>query len=151
MDWKYIAGFFDGEGSISHNGRGYRITIPQTNLEVLEIIKDFCGFGGTISVTKRKSHWKDSWIFYVASQREVYNFLSHIFPYLIVKKRITDNAISDLTHYINEKDSYDKKRGVMFDRAAKLRLKGMSYRKVAKKIGVDWGYLRRILLKRGIH
>ena len=58
MNWSYIAGFFDGEGSVAHNGKGFRITIAQTDLEILNLIKDFTGVGHVIEVTKRKKHWK---------------------------------------------------------------------------------------------
>jgi len=44
MNWSYIAGFFDGEGSIvpiSSNGKSYRVSIAQSNKEVLELMAEF--------------------------------------------------------------------------------------------------------------
>lgn len=55
MTWEYIAGFFDGEGSICHNGKGYRVTIVQTNQEVLDDIVQFSGVGSVIKNHKEKS------------------------------------------------------------------------------------------------
>ncbi len=68
MDWNYIAGFFDGEGSIlKHDPTNYRISIPQTNEEVLQKIKTFSNMGNIFKTRKRKEHWKDSWVYSVAN------------------------------------------------------------------------------------
>ncbi len=63
MTREYVAGFFDGEGSPAKSGNGFRISIPQTNLEVVGAIKAFSGVGTICIPIKRQSHWKDSWIF----------------------------------------------------------------------------------------
>ncbi|HPA25214.1 MAG TPA: LAGLIDADG family homing endonuclease [bacterium] len=55
MTWNYVAGFFDGEGSITKNGSGFRITIVQTNKEVLEEIKKFIQLGGCYGNYKKKT------------------------------------------------------------------------------------------------
>lgn len=85
MNWQYIAGFFDGEGTITHNGKGFRITIPQTNELVLQKIRLFAGYGNIIYNPKRKSYWSDGWTYYIAKQSEVYKFLMKIKPFLVVK------------------------------------------------------------------
>jgi len=75
MNWDYIAGFFDGEGCITYGrSKRYRIMISQTHKEVLESIRDFVGVGYVVEVAKRKSHWKDSWVFYIAKQEDSLKF-----------------------------------------------------------------------------
>ncbi len=151
MNWSYIAGFFDGEGSICHNGRGYRITIAQTNEDVLKGIASFSGVGAVIKTTKRKKHWKDSWVYYIASQEDVYIFLKNIKSFLVVKKDSAQIAMAFLKNYLKEKkihrDLMEKKIKI----AESMRIKGCAYRRIGKTIKLDWGYVRRILMRRGIH
>ena len=86
INWSYVAGFIDGEGSIVQYGAtDYRIAVPQTNEEVLRRIQEFSGVGNICQVKRRKTHWKESWIYCVARQENVLFFLKSIYPYLIVK------------------------------------------------------------------
>jgi len=57
MNYQYIAGFFDGEGTtrIEKSENRVSISIPQTNLLVLQKIQKFCGFGRICKVKKEKS------------------------------------------------------------------------------------------------
>ena len=103
MTWQYISGFFDGEGSLCHNGKGYRITIPQTSESVLQSIKTFVGSGQVIHVTKRKVHWKESWVFYIARQEDVYMFLRKIAAHVIVKKGHVEKVLLFLEGYLSKK------------------------------------------------
>ncbi len=61
MNWNYIAGFFDGEGTINpcENNR-YKVGITQANKKVLEEIQLFTKIGHIHFIKKRKSHWKDA-------------------------------------------------------------------------------------------
>lgn len=52
--WAYLAGYVDGEGSISICQNGPRFTIANTHLATLEWIRDSMGFG-TISERNAKS------------------------------------------------------------------------------------------------
>jgi len=146
MNWSYIAGFFDGEGSVAHNGMGFRISIPQTSEEVLNKIRRFTKIGFVIPVKKRKSHWKDSWVYYIASKKDVYYFLNQAVPYLIVKKDLTLEAMSLLKKQLlrmqDKKKTHDKRK----IEAKLLRLKGWDYRKIGKELNIDWGYARRLVL-----
>ncbi|MEK7664444.1 MAG: LAGLIDADG family homing endonuclease [Patescibacteria group bacterium] len=147
MNWSYVAGFFDGEGSVArNNGLGFRITIPQTNEEVLKLIRNFVGFGFIIKVKKRESHWKDSWTYYIASKKDVYYFLKQVLPYLIVKRDIALEAINKLEKQLSDirkrKELYDKRKYEV----KVLRSKGWDYRKIGRELKIDWGYARRLVL-----
>jgi len=146
MNWSYIAGFFDGEGSLTHNGIGFRITVSQTNEEVLNEIRDFTGVGNVIKLRKREAHWKDAWLYYIASKKDVCTFLKKAVPHLVIKKRSAMTAIPCLEKQLvdmkNKKNLY-KIRKV---KAKNLRGQGLSYREIGKKLSIDWGYTRRLIL-----
>lgn len=89
MTWNYVVGFFDGEGSITKNGSGFRITIVQTNKEVLEEIKKFIQLGGVMEITKRKLHWKDCWVYYIASPKDVHIFFNKSFTLFNSQKKFS--------------------------------------------------------------
>jgi len=146
MNWSYIAGFFDGEGSLTHNGRGFRITIPNTNEDVINAIHIFTGIGNVIKLRKREIHWKDSWLYYIACKRDVYVFLKKTAPYLIVKKK---HALQVIPYLKNELIKMEEKKNVYKKRkieAKKLRLHGLNYREIGRKLEIDWGYARRLVL-----
>lgn len=97
MNWNYIAGFFDGEGSVSvsyrksGNLRNVILSITQCQLEVLEQIRDFVG-EGKIDVNRHegsktwKEHWKPAWHFRLSNRPAVIRFLEKIQSKVIVKK-----------------------------------------------------------------
>lgn len=147
MRWEYIAGFFDGEGSITHNGKGYRITIPQTNREVLEEIQKFVGAGYVFETNKRKEHWKDSWVYYIARQEEVYNFLLNIRGLVIVKRPLVEITIPILKKVVVRQHLKISTREKRMEKAKILREQGYTYRAIGKKLNIDFGYARRLIGK----
>jgi len=147
MAWSYIAGFFDGEGSLVHNKKGFRIFITQTNQEVLEKIKTFTNFGYVIKISKRKPHWKDSWLYFIAKQEDIYQFLISTSSLLIVKKELILKAIPQLKDALFKQQQRKKKFYRRIKMSKKLREKGYSYRKIGKILKIDFGYARRLSLK----
>jgi len=147
MTWNYISGFFDGEGSIAHNGKGFRVTISQTNKEVLDAIKIFTKVGNVFEVTKRKEHWKDSWVYYIAKQEDVYYFLSKINRYIVVKKKQTELILPQLEKILKKQATRKNRRARLIRETKKLRGDNLSYRKIGEMLGIDWGYARRLSLK----
>jgi len=146
MNWSYIAGFFDGEGSVTHNGKGYRITVPQTNEDVLNKIRDFTGVGHVIKLRKREIHWKDSWLYYIANKKDVCRFLNKAGPYLVVKQKKALLAIKHLKKELVIMKERKRIYGMRKKQAKELRLKGLDYRTIGKKLKIDWGYARRLVL-----
>jgi len=146
MDWNYIAGFFDGEGSVTHNGKGYRITVPQTDEGVLVEICKFTKLGHVIKLRKREAHWKDSWLYYIANKKDVCRFLKKTRPYLVIKREKSVSAIKDLEKELiimaRKKKVHDRRK----KQAKKLRSRGLDYRAIGKKLNIDWGYARRLVL-----
>lgn len=86
MNWEYIAGFFDGEGCVSHLKNQWRISVGQNTKEVLQEIRDYIGYG---TIYKEYSTQYTQGVHYrlqIFRKKEVYAFLSTILPYVIVKK-----------------------------------------------------------------
>jgi len=87
---EYVAGFFDGEGTVGITKSGYdkhvylRVSVSNTNLGILHTLK--AQFGGFLSLTgKKKPNWKASgeWIIGGKAAAE---FLRFIEPFVILKK-----------------------------------------------------------------
>lgn len=147
MNWSYISGFFDGEGSITHNGKGFRLTISQTNRGVLSKIQRFSQAGYVIEVKKRKPHWKRGWVFYIATQEDILNFLKNSYPFLIVKKDLAKKTIPILEVRVKQKRERELASKKLKAQARRLRKKGLTYRQIGKKLKIDFGHARRIILK----
>lgn len=147
MTWSFIAGFFDGEGSLIRHGRGhgYRVIIPQTNLEVLEEIRRFTGSGFIFTVKKRKAHWKESWVYGIAKQSDVVVFLKNIQKHVIVKRNSVDTAIPLIEKRLKELNEERRSLQIRIIAAYKMRGKGATYRAIGRYLHVDFGYIRRMM------
>ena len=86
---EWLAGFIDGEGcfNISRTRTTIfpRLLIANTNLEILEAIKE--KYGGDISSRKLKDNWK-TFNLYRASWKIFKNILNDVLPYLNIKKDV---------------------------------------------------------------
>lgn len=148
MSWQYIAGFVDGEGSIvkAKNTTVYRVLIPQTHEGVLKAIQEFARVGIIYQCKTRKAHWKDNWVYAVARHKDVLYFLKKIRAYLIVKKKLAESRIPDLKQLV----AHDRQKSLDLQKKLKvckfLRSKGLTFRAIGKKMNVDFGYARRLLL-----
>lgn len=147
MTWNYIAGFFDGEGSITQIRKGFRVVLYQANEEVLRAIKDFVGFGFIIEAKKREPHWKDSWIYYIAKQEEVLYFLVNVMPFLIVKKELSLKTIPHLKKFVKEQKLKRKLFEKRIRLISNLKKQGLTYRQIGMEIGIDYGHARKIFLR----
>jgi len=144
MSWTYVAGFFDGEGTITKYGRRTRLAISQTSYPVLQGIRVFTGLGRIVKVRKRHKHWKDAWVFSVTAQEEVYRFLSRTLPYLIVKRKKATAALRSLQHLLTKYKAKKIKSAEIRRRIHQLRKKELTYRDIGKILKIDWGNARRI-------
>lgn len=132
MNFAYIAGLVDADGSIgftpSKSGLFVpRITITNTNLEILEEVKSF--FGGNIQkLHYRKEKWKEAYYWQIQNSAAV-EFVSKIEKWLRIKK---ENAwllfawdiirpglgykrtqeINDAFHLLNKQSKWLNFRGV---------------------------------------
>lgn len=98
IEASYIAGFFDGEGSIfiakTKDKNGLEvfydcISITNTNFEILCFISDTSGVGNVNVHQKQKGKNRASWVWRLYGH-EAQSFLRAILPYLKVKRTLAE-------------------------------------------------------------
>lgn len=107
MDWRYLAGFVDGEGSIClSRGGSYRyknvprvptyrpwFAISNNHRGVLELIREFVGLGTIQNHPRSNPNAKPGYSFQVGGLC-IEPVLRGLHPYLIIKKRQAEVALS---------------------------------------------------------
>lgn len=146
MSWDYIAGFIDGEGSIVKRKRVYNLLISQAQFEVLEKIRKFIGFGIVHALGRRKSHWKNAWLYNAGGGKNTYYILENVADKLIVKKELAVRVMGELKIRLKNLDLMRQLKIDRMKKAKLLREKKWSYRKIAKELGTDFGYVRRLII-----
>jgi len=88
MNWEYIAGFFDAEGTLWIKGHYTHFQIVNTNRKVLETIKNFIGFGNLYIRTFRGNHWgeKKIYVYQVCKKTDVIFIAKNIVKYCLIKR-----------------------------------------------------------------
>ena len=102
LSWEYVAGFVDGEGSITlqmqknASGRHCRpiLRIGNTNAHVLQLIRDFLGCGCINTMRRESKRWKPSWVLTIAGRKKLLPILISLRPYLVVKVAQADEVIA---------------------------------------------------------
>lgn len=89
IDRAYLAGFFDGEGSIGVYASGsgalrIRTTITSTNLDVLEAFQEMIGMGTVRQRKTAKSNHKDAFDWRLGG-KDTHELLKIIRPFVRVK------------------------------------------------------------------
>lgn len=90
LDLAYMAGFFDGEGSISLylDARQYRISVSMSNTNEWVVQWFHLNFGGSLYLEpkhiKNPNH-RDAWRWQLIGKRSM-PFLELLFPYLRLKR-----------------------------------------------------------------
>jgi hypothetical protein len=133
IDIKYIAGFWDGEGSITIQRQKIKnsdklqyflyIKASNTNREVLEEIKKFFGIGVITTNGKPKEHYRQTWQ-YQSSCNDAYEIVKMLYPYLIIKK-----VQAELAMEFQERMNIYKKRCCRY---SKVTVDEQEYRKNIK-------------------
>jgi len=101
--WSYIAGFFDGEGSIITFSKP-RVTaeITNTDYSILHWMQKQTNLGKIYKAHEQEQHailggHEPAWRYNIYRQTEVIKFLTTIYPYLKIKKSLAKLAIQFLT------------------------------------------------------
>ena len=100
-DWNYIAGFVDGEGSITYSSTSstrtqYRIQIANSDEMVIRWIHSKLEIGKVRINKPRKQQHLHSFILNIERQGDVWGFLVAIMPYLRVKKLKAEIVLKEL-------------------------------------------------------
>jgi len=133
MNWDYLAGMVDGEGSIVIHKKTGRVVfqVSNTDINLLEKIKEFIGFGYVRVYHKNPDKWKPQGLFIVGRHRDIEYILNNIVGSLIVKQ---EKARKTLDHIHTKK--WGREIEIDMNEVAKLRNKGKSMRVIAKKYNV---------------
>lgn len=150
MNPSYIAGFFDGEGTLNVSNNRWRINIPQTHFGVLNEIKDFVGYGSIYKTKKKKVHHKDAWVYSVTNRKDVLSFLLIIEPFLVVKKEFVDKQIQILKAKNLIDQNQIEERIKEREKVNELNELGLSYRKIEKIMGFSRQKVCRLINERSI-
>lgn len=96
INWAYLAGFFDGEGSLHMDDHKstVQLRIDNTFKEVILEIQLFLGFGKVSNRGRAKSYHKDRIRLTVSNHVEVLKMLERMLPYLVVKRKKAGMMIS---------------------------------------------------------
>lgn len=145
MNYDYLAGFIDGEGSIILKSPRVRLYISNTNKKVLDDIKKFVNCG-TVFEVKRKIHgnWKKQYGWTVAAHKDSLRILRNLRKRLIIKRDLCEKAIK----YIENK----RWQGEYLSKKELERLKYLkSSRKIAKELDVSQFSVLKYLKKYGLY
>lgn len=91
ITWEYIAGLFDGEGSIvvGENNWGntfVKVQIAQANSPFLYLVRDFLGYGEVKEQKGIKRARAVPYTLDIFKKEDIHRFLSSVLPHLILKK-----------------------------------------------------------------
>jgi len=130
MNWDYIAGFIDGEGSIIIKPPRVRLYISNTDKNVLENIQKFLKCGRTFEVKRKiKSKWKRQYGWTIGDHKECLRVLKKLETRLITKREKCKQAIK----YIENK----RWQGDYISKEELKKFGNLSYRKIAKQLGIS--------------
>jgi len=141
ISWSYIAGFFDGDGSLSFNGKtSWYFSIIEPNRELLELMREFIGEGYVYP------HGKNCLFLRISKRQVLQNIGKKLLPYCILKKE----KILQMFAYFNthEWHSNYKMKDVTKKTLEDLyTVERLSIRKIASKFHVKYNPMREKLLK----
>lgn len=121
IDIRYIAGFWDGDGSItiqkqkwiSKNRAGVQhflcIKVSNTDKRILEEIKSYFNVGTVMSNGKSKAKNRQAWQ-YQSSANDAYKIIKKLYPYLVIKKEQAELAL-----HFQERMNKNKKRCMRYN------------------------------------
>lgn len=138
----WVAGLFEGEGTIVIVKSRVTTCIQMTDLDVLQRCQMY--FGGKIYDTRKQAeHHKQSWKWSITSTAEAIAFLELIYPLLGGRRRAKVEQAREAfkTHKSNKINQYAEE-------VFRLRGQGLKHREIADILGIDRSYVSHILRKR---
>ena len=141
MNWNYIAGFFDGEGSVTlykenknRWGRAVKINIEQKDTKSLKAIKKFLLEKGLNKVGLYSRKTRTTSCIQIQNKFDIALFLENIIPRVIVKKKKCEKCLKFITSKWYAVGSYPQETK---QKAIDLYNKGFNYFQISKKIGAN--------------
>lgn len=152
MNWSYVAGFLDGEGSITSSASlrrpiHYRVSIVNTHEETIKQLISFLDSEDIKSLTiikrRRNPKHKPCYVVDVNKISEMIKFLERVEPYCITKKEALKKALewARKTKGNEMRDEGELERGLLLYR------QGKSLSDVRKILNIPeatlWNYAKR--------
>ena len=131
MDWSYVAGFFDGEGSVIFTKNSIKLQFSNTDKQMLKKLHKFLGCGNIRFSYRNLDKWKPQGVLVVGKHEDVIPILDKLKDLCIIKKSKIKKAID---YYENKKWHYQQ---IDMERLTKLRNNGMSIRKIAEEMNLS--------------
>jgi hypothetical protein len=152
MNWDYVAGFFDGEGSLTfirkRRGHALRWQVANTNHEVLTRMQSFLGCGHIYTKQVDARMTKPLYNLSVFKLRDVSEILKHLSNRCVVKQQVVRDTIRRME---TESGKNHRISLVKPEEAAILYEElGRRISAVAKHYGVSHGAMKRFMLKHNI-
>lgn len=139
MSWEYVAGFFDGEGSVvrykcENERTKYGLSIAQVNQEVLQKIVEFTGVGSIYTYPRNNPNHSALSTVYIGHHEEQAKFTRNVLPYSIVKAKKLRRCLA----FIEGREWYAnaKLRNVDKNQLALEHEQGVSFRRLGEKYGL---------------
>ena len=142
MNWDYIAGFIDGEGSIIIKPPRIRIYISNNNKEILIAIQRFLKCGSIYKIKRTNKNWKEQFGWTICNHTHCLRILEELKDKLVVKKDKCNKAI----RYIKSK----RWHGNYITKEELEKFGNMPYRKIAKKMKISHYCVFKYLKKYGL-
>lgn len=157
MNWNYIAGYFDGEGSIwaSRKGKGLKVTVAfsNTNKESLNKMCEYTKLGSVYPTYRRKQqpHWKQAYLWEIQNHGDALKFIKKVMNLCIIKKK----KLSSIKKQIKEhKWRLKRSENIKLIKALKKEVskeKTDSLRLIAKRLNVCNEAIYRDLIYYGLY
>lgn len=94
----WLAGFFDGEGSITksltsngHSKKRYvywKVVIPNTSKLAMKKVLRITGIGVLSRRVREEKHYKPLWVWQLNAKLEIKDFASQVVPYMSIPEKI---------------------------------------------------------------
>lgn len=155
LDWPYVAGYFDGEGSVGLYRQGGHFACSliwcNTHLASLQAIEQFIGCGRITERKRRKqeAHWKQCYVLRVSRRRQMLPVAQAMLPYCLIKADALAQLVSVLV------SMRDGRQGALVEVAPeKIRRlywdEALSQSEIARRLCVGQNAVKAYMQKHGI-
>lgn len=129
----WLAGFFDGEGTVYLGKAGITVSVANTNRDVIESIARWMGVG-TIEVRPpQKAGWNQTYIWRVRNYIDARMVLLTIRPYLTIKAADADRAISRIADFVARRRAAADRN----DEILRLVAAGRTHKSIGERFGIS--------------
>lgn len=156
MDWGYVTGYFDGEGTAGVYGREKRkglrpeLIWANTNLESLQAIQNFIGAGHIRDRCKQKLHYKQMYALVVSRKEDIARIIPLMLPHAIIKREALLNVQSQVDYRIARYVQGGLKALGVEEVRRLYHDEGLSTIQIGAKVGVTYSAVKNFMKNNGI-